>query len=465
MKKLWGGRFRGELDAEAKKFSYSLAVDHELMSADILVSEAHVTMLRRVGLLTKNEAGRILNALKKIPAEFKKNTVERLAGRHEDVHSLIQSLLERKIGAALAGKLHTGRSRNDLVATSTKIYIRETAVRTIAAFRRFQSALVSRAEKFRDVLIPGHTHLQRAQIVTAAHYFLAYVEMVERDKTRMTDAVDRMNECPLGSGALAGIGLPLDRDFVSRKLGFRKPAANSLDAVSDRDFIVEIISAVAVALMHLSRLAEDLIIWNSQEFGIVELDDRFSTGSSLMPHKKNPDMLELVRGRTGRAYGALISVLVTLKGLPLAYNRDMQEDKKPLFEALALINDSLDVLAGVVGTLEFNRKRCREASHDSFLFATDLLEYLVLKGVPFRDAHEKVGKAVRYATEHQMALNELPLAVYKKLSKSFEPDLFDLFDPRASVERKMTRGSTRPALVKTQINAWKKRLSALSRAK
>ena len=456
-KALWGGRFSKELNSLAKRFSYSLSTDYLLLGTDIKTSMAHALMLGKVGLISEKESRALVKGLWQVLATLKKVDMDQLSSSVEDIHTLIQETLEKKVGK-LARKLHTARSRNDLVATSTRIYVKEKSVSLLEKICRLQSALVSLAEKHESVLIPGYTHLQRAQIVLFAHYLLAYVEMLARDSARISDLRSQTNECPLGACALAGTSLPIDRMYVAKLLGFKQPSANSMDAVSDRDFVIEIVSAIAILMMHLSRISEDLILWNSSEFSFVTLADEFATGSSLMPHKKNPDMLELVKGRTGRAYGNLVSVLTLMKGLPLAYNRDMQEDKKPLFDSMALAEDALEVLTGVVSTLQINRKMCELAIKDSFLYATDLLEYLVKRKVAFRDAHEVVGKLVQHAIDSHLNLSGLTLETFQKFSNRFGKDVFDLFDPNRSVSSKMSVGSTNPQLVKGEILRWKKAL-------
>ena len=453
-KKLWGARFKAELHESARKFTYSLGVDHELLGADIKVSMAHALMLGKVGIISQREARALVSGLWKVLAALKKKSVCHLIGEYEDIHTLIQAELEKKAGR-LARRLHTARSRNDLVATSTRVYLKEKIAEALQAINQFQSVLTAQAEKNKTVVIPGYTHLQRAQVVLLAHHFLAYVEMLERDKSRFLDARKRMNQCPLGAAALAGTGLSIDRNFAAKLLGFEQPTANSIDSVSARDFALETLSAVAILFSHLSRFAEDLILWNSQEFGFVALDDQFATGSSLMPHKKNPDILELVRGKTGEAYGNLLALLVTMKGLPLAYNRDMQEDKKPLFASLHLLLEALSVLSGTVRTLRVDEANCERASKDSFLFATDTLEYLVKKKVSFLEAHSIVGHLVRLALDSHKTLSGLPFEAYREASKAFRKDVFDLFDPKVSVAGKSSFGGTKPELVAKQIRFWK----------
>ncbi|MBI4358209.1 MAG: argininosuccinate lyase [Candidatus Omnitrophica bacterium] len=459
MKKLWGARFRSELHETAKKFTYSLGVDHELLSAEIKVSMAHALMLGKVGIISERDSRTLVKGLWKVLAALKRKNLCHMSSEYEDIHTLIQAELEKKVGK-LARRLHTGRSRNDLVATSMRVYLKEKITVVLEAINQFQLVLVAQAERNRNVLIPGYTHLQRAQVVSLGHYFLAYVEMLERDKSRFVDARKRMNECPLGAGALAGSTLPIDRAYVAKLLGFQRPTSNSLDSVSDRDFVIEVLSSVAILFTHLSRFSEDLVLWASQEFGFISLDDQFATGSSLMPHKKNPDVLELVRGKTGQAYGNLISVLVTMKGLPLAYNRDMQEDKMSLFASLRILLDTLAILNGTVRTIRVDQAACERASKDSFLFATDLLEYLVKKKVPFLEAHQIVGALVRYALDSHTTLGGLSFETYQKYSRAFKKDVFDLFDPKVSISSKVSSGSPKPELVAKQIRLWKERLKA-----
>jgi len=456
MKKLWGGRFKKELHPVARRFSYSLETDHELLGADIKVSMAHALMLGKISLISKQDAKRLVQGLWKVLAEFKhKSLTPEMCAQIEDVHTLIQDSLAKKVGP-LAKKLHTARSRNDLVATSSRLYTKEKMLDVIEKIVHLQQALVTLAEKNDKTLIPGYTHLQRAQIVSLSHHLLAYVEMLARDKSRIEDLRERLNECPLGSGAIAGSSLPLDRVFVARLLGFKRPTSNSMDAVSDRDYVLETLSAISILMTHLSRLSEDLILWATTEFGFVTLSDEFSTGSSLMPHKKNPDMLELVKGRTAAVHGNLITALLMMKGLPLTYNRDMQEDKKPLFDSIRTSEASLEVLSGVLSTLKINQEPCAKAVKDSFLYATDVLEYLVKQKIAFRDAHDIVGKLVQYAIDSNVSLSGLSFKVYQKFSPKFKKDVFDIFDAKASVSSKKTYGSPNPVLVKSELNRWKK---------
>lgn len=458
MKKLWGSRFQEELAQDAKDFSFSLAVDRELLEAEIRVSQAHAKMLAHTGIVSRKEARTLVRGLESVLKELKSKCLWKLCSEVEDVHTLVQSALEKKIGKT-AKKLHTGRSRNDLVATSTRVWLKAKLVVLAEKANGLQSALVETGEKFIAIAIPGYTHLQRAQTVLLSHHLAAYVEMLERDKGRLLDALKRTDACPLGSGALAGSTLPLDRAFVARLLEFGSVTANSLDAVSDRDFILETLSALAILFVHLSRFGEDLILWNSSEFGFISLPDSYATGSSLMPHKKNPDILELTRGRSGQAIGNLMALLVMMKGLPLSYNRDMQEDKKGLFETVALAEGTLTVLANLVKKITVRELRCSAAVSDSFLYATDLVDYLILKGIAFQDAHGIVGKMVQHSISVERPLKELSFKEFQRFSPVIRKDIYEVFDPAKSLHRKKTAGSTNPDLVKVGLRAWKSKLS------
>ncbi|MDD5085308.1 MAG: argininosuccinate lyase [Candidatus Omnitrophica bacterium] len=457
MKRLWGGRFKKELSLRAKEFSYSLAVDGVLLDAEITVNEASAKALTKTRILTKAECGRILKALALLRRRFSGRDLKSFYAKYEDVHTFVQAELEKKIGS-LARKIHTGRSRNDLVTTVTKVYLRTRLESLDLAVKQFQKSLLRFANKNRKIIIPGYTHIQRAQPVLMAHHILVYVEMLERDKSRLADARRRMDELPLGASALAGSGIGIDRRYLARLLGFSRVAANSMDAVSDRDYILDVLYALSVLFTHLSRLAEDFILWNSSEFNFIRLSDCYATGSSLMPQKKNPDMLELVRGRAGKVYGSLISLLVTMKGLPLAYNRDMQEDKEPLFSSVNLALRSLGVLSGLVDEAEVNKEACFKASLDSFLYATDILDYLVSKGMPFEKAHSLVGKIVRHAISSGRELWGLTVKEYKEFSPLFRDDIYQVFIPEVSTETKRTLGSTNPANVRRELQVWAKRL-------
>ncbi len=465
MKKLWGGRFKSELAGDAKCFSYSLATDFELFESDIELSKAWVKALAQAGILASAEKAKLIRGLETVRKRFLKFTdphkhtpeFDALCAKYEDVHSLIQSELEKAAGPA-AKKLHTGRSRNDQVTTATRIYLKKKVPVFLQKICEFQKALVAFAEKNESILIPGYTHLQRAQVVSVAQQFLAYTEMFERDKERFEDAMKRVDALPLGSGAIGGTTYPVSRQFLAKELGFSGILENSMDATADRDYVAEILSVLAILMMHVSRLSEDMILWNSSEFGFLHLDDSYSTGSSLMPQKKNPDMFELARGRSGRAFGYLVAALVNQKGLPLAYNRDLQEDKVALFASLHMCQLAVDVLKGTIATAKIRKDACDFASKDSFLFATDLLDYFVAKGMSFADAHETAGKIVRLALESENELSEVPLSDIKKLAPKADDSIYEIYSPKASVKKKRTLGSVSPKSVKAQIRKWKFKL-------
>jgi argininosuccinate lyase len=454
MKKMWGGRFKKELAPSAKAYSYSLAVDQMLFEYDIQVSSAHVKMLSRQKIIRTVEAQKIEKGLRSLMKEYAGKDLTKFVSRFEDVHSFIQAKLEDKVGA-VAKKLHTARSRNDLVITATKLYMKGNVARIIAGIGLFQKALVRFAEKNQDVIIPGLTHLQHAQAVLMSHHILSYVEMLERDKTRFQNALSLADELPLGSGSLSGTTLPIDRAYVAKLLGFKRVSKNSMDAVSDRDTILEILSASSILFMHLSRLSEDLILWNSQEFGFIELADEFSTGSSLMPQKKNPDMLELCRGRAGAVYGNLLALLVTMKGLPLAYNRDMQEDKKPLFETVAITLKTLEVFSGLVATAKVNRSQCLLAAHDSNLYATDLLDYFVKKGCAFTDAHSLVGAIILESENTGKDLAFFSLEDFKTYFPKADKKIFDCLKADHSIDQKNIEGATGKRVLAKRLQYWK----------
>ncbi|MFH1384259.1 MAG: argininosuccinate lyase [Candidatus Omnitrophota bacterium] len=456
-KKLWGGRFRKELDRAAKDFSYSLAVDKELFSYDIKTSIAHVKTLARAKILKVGEVKRLIRGLQWVEKHLRGKDLSKFYKDTEDIHTLIQNTLEKKIGV-LAGKLHTARSRNDQVITSTKLYLKDKISVVIGKITNYQKALLSLAKKGEGIAIPGYTHLQHAQIVLFAHHLLAYVAMAQRDKERLQDTLKRIDELPLGAGALAGLSFPIDRMYTAKILGFSKVSDNSLDAVSSRDYIVETLSHIAVLFMHFSRLSEDFILWSSQEFGFVEIPDEFATGSSIMPHKKNADLLELIRGRAGKAFGNLVSLLVTMKGLPSAYNRDMQEDKEPLFSSIKLASDALDILSKMVPQIGINKNRCMIASSNSYLYATDLMDHLVKQGVSLGDAHSLVGQIVLYALEKGKDLSKVSLKELKKFSNFFDIELSRFLKPEQSLAKRKTYGSTNPRMVKKMIQKWQMRL-------
>jgi len=457
-KQMWGGRFKKEMHPALKCFSYSLATDKALFDAEILVNTAYAKMLAKTGIITASEAKAIVKGLQAVAKSFKGRDLAAYAERYEDIHTLIQDEVEKRVGA-VAKKIHTGRSRNDLVITSTRIYLREKAAAIWFEVKALQKVLVAAAEKAGDLMIPGMTHLRKAQPVLLAHHLLAYVEMFEEDNSRLADSMKRLNVLPLGSAALAGSALPLDQKFLAKELGFTKYAPNSMAAVSDRGVLTELLSVLSILWVHFSRLAEDFILWNSEAFGFVELDDAFATGSSLMPQKKNPDVFELVRGRAGVIFGHLQALLVAQKGLPLAYNRDLQEDKPGLFDAIRKTESALELLALTVSSVSWNRKALARSLDDDSLFATDILEYLVRKKVPFSEAHRLVGETVRAAIESEKRLRQWSVQEWQKFAPEFGADIHDLFDARESVRGKKTLGSTHPVRVKQAIAAWEKLLS------
>ena len=457
---LWSSRFKKDLDSTVKCFSYSLFVDGELLPAEIRVNQAHAKMLARVRLIRAAEGRRLVRALEQIGKKFRvidphKNPLAAFK-EIEDVHTFVQDQLEKKVGS-LAKKIHTGRSRNDLVVTSTLVYLKGKLPLLDEKIKNLENSLVGFSEKAQKTMVPGLTHLKRAQPIILAHQVLAYISMLERDRGRLADALKRMDKLPLGAAALAGSSLRLDPAFVARQLGFSGVKENSMDAVSDRDFVLETLSGLAILWVHLSRLAEDFILWNSEAFGFITLDDSVATGSSLMPQKKNPDVFELVRGRAGVIFGNLFSVLTVLKGLPLAYNRDLQEDKPALFSSLHKTALALDTLVITIDRARVIQGIQSWHGEEDFLYATDLLEYLVEKGIAFREAHETVGHLVRYAVEERRKLSELSLKEFQRFSPRFDQKVFRLFDPWVSVSRKKTPGSTHPAQVKKWIQYWKKK--------
>ena len=457
-KKLWGGRFKKEMHPALKCFSYSLETDKELFDAEIRVNEAYAKMLARMGLITVAESKTILRGLKSVGQILTGRDLAAYADQYEDIHTLIQMELEKKAGA-VAKKIHTGRSRNDLVVTSTRLYLRDKVAVIWFMVKKLQKALVITAEKAGEIIIPGMTHLRRAQPVLLAHHLLAYVEMLDEDNARLADSMKRVNVLPLGSAALAGSALPLDQKFLAKELGFTKIAENSMAAVSDRGFLAEFLGVVSILWMHLSRLAEDFILWNSEAFGFMELDDAFATGSSLMPQKKNPDVFELVRGRSGVIFGYLQAMLTIQKGLPLSYNRDLQEDKPGVFDSIKKTTTALEILSLAISSVSWHKRAIARAVEDDSLFATDILEYLVRKKLAFSEAHQMVGKVVRYAAESGKKLRELSIQEWKKFSPKFGADIHELFDLKDSVWGKKTIGSTHPVRVKKEIAKWGKKLS------
>ncbi len=454
MKKPWAGRFKESTASSVEEFTESISFDWRLWSYDIEGSIAHTRMLAHQGILKKNEANEIIAGLKEIYKEIQEGRFQ-WRRELEDVHMNIESALIKKIGP-LGGKLHTARSRNDQIALDLRLYLRDATKGIIKDIIRFQKKLLSVAEKESGTIMPGYTHLQRAQPVVLGHHILAYIEMLQRDKERYEDALKRIDTMPLGACALAGTTLPTDRTYLARILKFKRVAENSMDAVSDRDFIMEFLSASAIMMTHLSRMAEELILWATEEFSFIELPDAYTTGSSIMPQKKNPDVLELIRGKTGRVYGSLMSLLTTMKALPLAYNRDMQEDKIPLFDTVDTIKAVLSILIEMFPRIRFNRKVMKETSTEGYTLATDVAEYLVMKGVPFRHAHEITGQIVRYAIERGLTLEELSLDELKGFSPLIESDIRDVLNVENAVKRRRSRGATSPAEIKKQIQRFKR---------
>jgi len=450
------GRFQQSLSEVARRYSESASFDRRLYRHDIAGSIAHVTALVKAGIVSAPEQKRIEAGLRKIKKELDSGKFQWDAAL-EDVHMNIESALTKKIGETGA-KLHTARSRNDQIALDLRLYVKDQINRTSSQIKKLQTSLLDLAGKNVDVVMPGYTHLQRAQPILFAHYLLGQVEAFARDVERLNNGLERTDVLPLGSGALAGSTIVLDRELIARELGFARVSQNSLDAVSDRDFVCEFLFCLAMIGMHLSRVSEDLIIWSTIEFDFVEFSEGFSTGSSLMPQKKNPDMAELTRGKIGRLYGNLISILTTLKALPSSYNRDLQEDKEPLFDSVDTISAALELCSAMLPELKINRERMEEAASDPNLFATDLAEYLVGKGMAFREAHEIVGKLVANAIDKGTKLNAIALADLKKLSPLFGVDIADVFDVRRSLAARRAIGAPSPENVKAQIKSWRNQL-------
>lgn len=453
-KKLWGGRFSKKMGKEVLSFTSSIDIDKELAIYDCLGSIAHAKMLGKTKIIKPEDAKTIVKGLESILKALKKGTFKIDRG-FEDIHSNIQFALKRKIGDT-ADKLHTARSRNDQVANDTRMYCKDKIDRLIKSTTLLQGSILGAAKKCFPYVIPGYTHLEHAQPVLFSHILLAYLEMLQRDKERLFDARKRIDILVLGSAALTGTTLPIDRNHVKKLLGFKAISKNSVDAVSDRDFIVEFLGVLSIMSMHLSRISEDLIIYGTKEFGLVKIDERYCTGSSIMPQKKNPDVLELVRGRTSQIYGSLISVLGMLKGLPLSYNRDMQLDKEPLFNSIETVNEELKLLAGLFKSIKVNTKKAALTFKDESIFATDIAEYLVKKGVSFRKAHDITGKLVKYCEKNKKNISELKPAVLKKFSRFLEKDVLANLNPESSVRLKKSLGSTKPLFVKREIKRWSK---------
>ena len=439
MAQLWGGRFTKETDQLVYDFNASISFDKRLYAEDIRGSIAHVMMLEKQGILTEAEKEEIMEGLEGILSDVEKGKLQ-ISSQYEDIHSFVEATLIDRIGEP-GKKLHTGRSRNDQVALDMKLYTRGEIVQLDELIREMLQTLLGIMEEHVDTYMPGFTHLQKAQPITLAHHMGAYFEMFRRDHERLRDIKKRMNTCPLGAGALAGTTYPLDRQYTASLLGFDGPTLNSMDGVSDRDYLLELLSALSIIMMHLSRFSEEMIIWNSNEYQFVEIDDAYSTGSSIMPQKKNPDIAELVRGKTGRVYGALNALLVTMKGIPLAYNKDMQEDKEWAFDAIDTVKNCLTLFTGMLQTLQFKRDRMEESARHGFTNATDAADYLVNHGVAFRDAHGIVGRLVLLCIEKGIALDELPLEEYQKISDVFQEDIYEAISLKTCVNKRVTTGA------------------------
>ena len=439
MAQLWGGRFTKETDQLVYNFNASISFDQKFYKQDIRGSIAHVTMLASVGVLTEEERDQIIDGLKGISKDIQTGAVE-ITSEYEDIHSFVEANLIDRIGD-VGKKLHTGRSRNDQVALDMKLYTRDEIVDIKYLLKELMETLHRIMKEHIDTFMPGFTHLQKAQPVTLAHHVGAYMEMFKRDYSRLTDIYDRMNYCPLGAGALAGTTYPLDREQTASLLNFYGPTLNNMDSVSDRDYVIELLSALSTIMMHLSRFSEEVIIWNSNEYKFVSIDDGFSTGSSIMPQKKNPDIAELVRGKTGRVYGALTSILTTMKGIPLAYNKDMQEDKELTFDAIDTVKGCISLFNGMMNTMTFNKPQMEKSAKHGFTNATDAADYLVNHGVPFRDAHGIVGQLVLLCLDKHISLDELPLDEYQKISPAFEEDIYDAISMKTCVEKRNTIGA------------------------
>lgn len=456
MAQLWGGRFTKETDKLVYNFNASISFDQKFYAQDIRGSIAHVTMLQKQGILTKEEKESIIEGLKGIQADVENGTLE-ITDEYEDIHSFVEANLIDRIGDA-GKKLHTGRSRNDQVALDMRLYTRDEIEALDTLLKELLEVLLKLMKEHIETYMPGFTHLQKAQPVTLAHHLGAYFEMFKRDRSRLADTKKRLNYCPLGSGALAGTTYPLDREYTAELLGFDGATLNSMDSVADRDYLIEYLSDLSVIMMHLSRFCEEIILWNSNEYQFIEIDDGYSTGSSIMPQKKNPDIAELVRGKTGRVYGALMSLLTTMKGIPLAYNKDMQEDKELAFDAMDTVKGCIALFNGMLETMELKKENMEKSAKNGFTNATDAADYLVKKGVPFRDAHSIVGELVLFCVKNQISLDEMPLEEYQKISPVFEQDIYEAISMKTCVETRNTIGAPGPEAMKKVLEIQKKYL-------
>ena len=459
MAQLWGGRFTKETDELVYNFNASISFDQKFYAQDIKGSIAHVTMLAKQGILTEKEKMQIVEGLQGILKDVDEGTLV-IKDTYEDIHSFVEATLIERIGD-VGKKLHTGRSRNDQVALDMKLYIRDEVEEIDRILKKLLQVLLSIMKENTQTAMPGFTHLQKAQPITLAHHMGAYFEMFKRDRSRMHDIYERMNYCPLGAGALAGTTYPLDREYTAELLGFKGATLNSIDSVADRDYLIELLAGLSTVMMHLSRFAEEVIIWNSNEYQFVEIDDAYSTGSSIMPQKKNPDIAELVRGKTGRVYGALMSLLTTMKGLPLAYNKDMQEDKELVFDAIDTAKGCLVLFTGMLDTMKFHKNVMEQSVKNGFTNATDAADYLVNHGVPFRDAHGIVGQLVLYCIEKDIALDDMKLEEFQEISPVFEADIYDAIRMETCINKRVTLGAPGKEAMEQVISIYEKYLAEL----
>ena len=447
--KLWGGRFTKETNELVNNFNASISFDQKFYKQDIEGSIAHATMLGKQGIIPESESEQIVEGLKGILADIESGKLE-ITDEYEDIHTFMEATLIERIGDA-GKRLHTGRSRNDQVALDMRLFTRQEVLNTDAELKELMAVILRIMKENTHTFMPGFTHLQKAQPVTVAHHFGAYFEMFKRDRSRLHDIYERMNYCPLGAGALAGTTYPLDRELTASLLGFYGPTLNSMDSVSDRDYLIEYLDALSIIMMHLSRFCEEIITWNTNEYQFVDIDDSYSTGSSIMPQKKNPDIAELIRGKTGRVYGALVSLLTTMKGLPLAYNKDMQEDKEMAFDAFDTVKGCIGLFTGMIASMTFRKDRMEASAKNGFTNATDAADYLVNHGVAFRDAHGIVGQLVLLCIDKNCSLDELSLDAYRSISPVFDEDIYDAISMKTCVEKRLTKGAPSRTSMEAQI--------------
>lgn len=451
MAQLWGGRFTKQTDKLVYAFNASIGFDQKFFHEDVQGSRVHAAMLAKQGIISEKDNEDIQKGLDSIEKDVDEGRLQ-ITDEYEDIHSFVEAVLTDRIGDA-GKRLHTGRSRNDQVALDMRLFTRHQIEETDELLKEFLQTILKKMEENVDTIMPGFTHLQKAQPITLAHHLGAYFEMFKRDRLRLHDTRERMNYCPLGSGALAGTTYPLDREYTAEKLGFYGPCANSMDGVSDRDYLIEFLNDLSIIMMHLSRFSEEVIVWNTNEYRFVEIDDAYSTGSSIMPQKKNPDIAELVRGKTGRVYGALVQLLTTMKGLPLAYNKDMQEDKELSFDAMDTAKGCIKLFDGMLDTMKFNKDVMERSAAKGFTNATDAADYLVKKGVPFRDAHGIIGQIVLYCIDKDCAIDDLKLDELKKFSDKFEDDVYEAVSLKTCVEKRLTTGAPGRAAMEQEIKA------------